>query len=436
MRAVLLSITAFLMLAGASFAAGGDKLFNKALAHYSNSQYARALEYFRLAKDLGVDEKEAELLKNAVAVMEEYRAPLGDIEKDEALLSQKGRDKALSASLYKKHYEFAVNLMRGTFFLAMVEPHFKRMIELYPDSTAAHMGLGTAYYSAMRYDKAVDCYEKAVSTDNANLAARKMAGDACVALGDFDAAKKHYSDLIEADAKAVLKYDASELEKVKKILRALPQTYRDIDAMLDEGRPSEAEDLLKKRISLNQADYIALTKLGWLYQERNDRKNAMRLLKAAVKAAPDYPVSHLYLGRLYFLERDYDNAISELGLFKEKMRLLPKMDDKTKKMYINALYYLSEVYSTLERHEKAKAEVDEILKLDPKEQEAYYILGVYYYKHEHSRSKAYKSFNKVIELEPNGRLAKYARYAIEFMRNNPDSRFVPDFSFIDQEYRD
>ena len=80
--------------------------------------------------------------------------------------------------------------------------------------------------------------------------------------------------------------------------------------------------------------------------------------------------------------------------------------------------------------------VDEILKLDPKEQEAYYILGVYYYKHEHSRSKAYQSFNKVIELKPDGRLAKYTRYAIEFMRNNPDSRFAPDFSFIDQEYRD
>jgi len=198
----------------------------------------------------------------------------------------------------------------------------------------------------------------------------------------------------------------------------------------------EPEGVLKKRISLNQNDYIALTELGWLYQERGDRKNALRLLKTAVRIAPDYSIAHLYLGRIYYLERDYDSAISELGLFKEKMRLLPKMDDKTKKMYMNALYYLSEVYFTLEMYEKAKAEADEILEIDPKEQDAYYLMGVYYYKYEHSRSKAYQSFNKVIELGPDGHLAKYARYAIEFMRNNPDSRFAPDFSFIDQEYRD
>ena len=436
MRAVLLSVTAFLMLATASFAAGGDRLFDEALKHYNNSQYAKALEYFRLAKDLVVDEKETEHLKNAIAVMEEYRAPLDDIEKDEVLLSKKGRDEALSAALYKKHYEFAVNLMRGTFFLAMVESHFKRMIELYPESIAAYTGLGSAYYSAMRYNKAVDCYEKVISIDGGDLFAHRMAGDACVALGDFDAAKKHYSDLIEADAKAVLKYDVSEIEKVKKILSVLPQAYKDIDVMLGDGRFDEAEGLLKKRISLNQADYIALTELGWLYQERNDRKNALRLLKAAVKIAPDYPISHMHLGRLYFLERDYEKAISELELFKEKMLLLPKMDDVTEKMHIGALYYLMEVYFTLERQDGARAQIEEILRIDPKEQRAHYSMGYYYYKFEHSRSKAYQSFKKVVELNPTNSIAKSAKYAIEFMRNNPDSRFVPDFSFIDQEYRD
>lgn len=150
----------------------------------------------------------------------------------------------------------------------------------------------------------------------------------------------------------------------------------------------------------------------------------------------DYPMEHLRLGRLYFLKRDYDNAISEFELFKEKMRLQPKMDDKTRKTYIDALYYLSEVYFTLDMYEKARAEVDEILMLDPKEQEAYYLLGVYYYKYEHSRSKAYQSFKKVVDLDSKTNIARHANYAIEFMRNNPDSRFAPDFSFIDQEYRD
>jgi hypothetical protein len=39
-----------------------------------------------------------------------------------------------------------------------------------------------------------------------------------------------------------------------------------------------------------------------------------------------------------------------------------------------------------------------------------------------------------MSINPDSDTGRAARYAIEFMRNNPDPRIVPDFSFIDQEY--
>jgi cytochrome c-type biogenesis protein CcmH/NrfG len=80
--------------------------------------------------------------------------------------------------------------------------------------------------------------------------------------------------------------------------------------------------------------------------------------------------------------------------------------------------------------------LDNMLRLDPKDQGTYYSMGVYYYKFEHSRSKAYQAFKKALDLDPRSSVGKAAFYAIEFMRNNPDSRVAPDFSFINQEYRE
>jgi len=196
---------------------------------------------------------------------------------------------------------------------------------------------------------------------------------------------------------------------------------------------AQDEDALNERISKNSGDYVALTKLGIIYQDQGHRKEAMRVFKKAIDIAPDYPDARFFIGRLYFIEREFDRAIEELKGYKSKMKSAPNLDEKTKKLYINDLYYLSEVYFLLKRYPEAREELEEILKLSPKEPEAYYDLGVYYYVHEHSRSRAYNNFKKAIELDPSSEAAKSAEYAIEFIRTNPDSRFAPDFSFIDRE---
>ncbi|MDP3788957.1 MAG: tetratricopeptide repeat protein [Candidatus Omnitrophota bacterium] len=198
---------------------------------------------------------------------------------------------------------------------------------------------------------------------------------------------------------------------------------------------AQDEELLNDRIAKNSGDYVAMTKLGLIYQDKGDRKDALRLFKKAIKIAPNYPDAHLFLGRLYFVEREYDKAVEELNSFKDKIKYLSETNGEAKKLYINGLHYLSEIYFTLKNYEEARKEIEEILRISPKDLDAHYNLGVYYYTYEHLKSKAYASFNKVIEIEPTSYTAKRAKYAIEFMRANPDSRFAPDFSFIDKENR-
>lgn len=426
----------FLTLAAIVSANQGDKDFELATRNYKNAHYRKALYYFKKAQGSKLGEEKVKFIKYAIRVMEESKSYLAEIEKEEVSLKTKSYDRKVAGSLAERHYIFAKNLLGKRFYLLMVEPHLKRTVALDPYNIPAYLDLGDAYYYAMRYEKAIECYEKVMAFTPSNLYARKMAGDACVAIGDYDKAKKHYSDLIIANETSAPRYEPQEIEKIKNIIKVLPETYKDVDALLKEKRMDEAEAILKKRLSLNPSDYIAMTALGDIYEDRGDRNEALRLFKRAIKIAPDYPLSHLYIGRLYFLTRDHDNAISELGLFKEKMRKLPKMDSETKKMYIDSLYYLSGVYFTLKRYEDMRAQAEEILKLDPKQQGAYYDLGIYYYVYEHSRSKAYGAFKKVIEMDPTTNVAKDSKYAIEFMRNNPDPRVVPDFSFIDREYRD
>jgi tetratricopeptide (TPR) repeat protein len=212
--------------------------------------------------------------------------------------------------------------------------------------------------------------------------------------------------------------------------------YDDAAKMTDAGDYKGAEAALKAQLAKDNKDYVAQAQLGSVYQEEGDRKKALKHLKDAVKLRPEYPPAHLGLGRLYFLMQKEDSAIEEFVTFMELMRREPLIDGAQIQIYINGLHYISDVCNNLRRYDTMKAAIDDILKLDPKDQAARYNLGVYYYNGKHSRSQAYQNFKAAIDLNPNSLTAKKAKYAIEFMRKNPDSRVSPDLSFIDQEYRD
>ena len=137
-------------------------------------------------------------------------------------------------------------------------------------------------------------------------------------------------------------------------------------------------------------------------------------------------------GKSYYSNQKFDEAVSEFDRYMKHMRPLTTTDTN-RAIYIRDLHEISQICFGIKRYDEVRKVLDEILSLSPHDQSAIYNLGIYYYKYEHSRQKAYKSFSKAAEIDPSSYTASKARYAIEFMRANPDSRIEPDLSFIDKE---
>jgi len=210
--------------------------------------------------------------------------------------------------------------------------------------------------------------------------------------------------------------------------------YGNANGLISEGRLDEAESMLSKRISSNDKDASALSLLGEVYRKKGDRNRALKYLDKAISADPKYPMSYMYRGELYFSRQKFDEAITEFNLFRDNMRPLTT-SGAIKQFYIEKLHDICSICFELRKYEKARAILDEILKLSPNDQVATYNMGIYYYTYERNRPKAYSLFSKAVGIDPSTHTAAKAGYAIEFIRTNSDPRMEPDFSFIEQEFR-
>jgi tetratricopeptide (TPR) repeat protein len=215
-------------------------------------------------------------------------------------------------------------------------------------------------------------------------------------------------------------------------LFAAPLFYKDVESRMAAKEYDKAESIIGIYLSLNDKDVTALSMLGRLYQETGDKKKAAQALNKALKIDPDYPPAHFFLGKNYYREMKTADAVSEFAIFRAKMDRFPGLNKEDQLFCLDALDEIGEVYFDLKMAEEFYAVNQEILKMSPDDETATYNLGVYYYVYSHSNSRAYQLFNKVIEAYPDSYLAKKARYNIEFIRANPDSRMAADFDFIDK----
>lgn len=231
---------------------------------------------------------------------------------------------------------------------------------------------------------------------------------------------------------AITIFVALLLEMQPAALFAAPLIYKDVERRMEEKEFDNAKKLLGIYISLNDKDVTALSMLGRLYQEAGDLKRGAQFLNKAIKIDPDYPPAHFFLGKNYYKAMKDDEAASEFAVFMARMGELPALIKEEQAFYVHALDEISEIYFNLKMYEEFYAVNQQILKMLPDDQTATYNMGVYYYVYDHNGSKAYQFFKKAFDLAADSSLAKKTRYAIEFMRANPDSRMAPDFDFIDK----
>jgi len=221
----------------------------------------------------------------------------------------------------------------------------------------------------------------------------------------------------------------SELAELKDFS---PRKYSEVAELISAGQFRLAEKICKEKLLRDPADYVAMTQLGRVYWEKGKRRAAIKLFRKAVRIEPDYPITHFYLGKAYILEKKPKKGFAEFDVFQEKMNALVEMDEDLKDYYIYCLHYICYVYATQKHYKEAMKICKKIIRLDPDNQRAHYNLAVCYYIYKHNRSRAYTELTKVIEIDKATRMADRAKFYIDYMRRNPDSRTMSDFTFLEE----
>lgn len=406
------------------------------LAHYGLMEYTKAHEYFKMAEEIGASRESKKLLSYAIVTIEENKKFLEKIENAKnAIKMLEGPEKdALREKIASMHFTMLSELLEQKYFYpALVAPHVIWLKENMTDLTGLHELSARVYYSASFYDKAIEDYKKAIEENPKDTKLYKTLADCQVAIGDFDNAGEYYQKAIDLYKEKGTKEDAQEAARLEKIKKVLPKKYGDISELIAKEHFIKAEEICKKRISLNSGDYAAITQLGQIYWRQEKRKAAIKLFRKVIKIVPDYPTAHFFLGKAYLFERKPEKGLREFNIFREKMDVLPEMDESTVDFYADALHEISYLHITLKQYREAKKIYKKIIKLKPDDPRTHFNLAACYYRYYHNRSRAYTELQKVIELDSPSRLADRAKLFIDFMRRNPDSRIIEDFSFLDED---
>jgi len=403
------------------------------IAHYGLMEYDKALLYLKRSDREGPRRGSREMLDYALSAMDGHGRTLKELEGYSAAMRKapEAEKTGFKEKMAIGHYGMIERLTGQKYYYpALVTAHLSWLKENFPKTPGIYELSADVYYSAMYYRKAVEDYKKAVEQDGEDGSLYRRLADCLVAVGDLDSAQEYYDKGIEAYRREGLKSNDPALLYLKRVRKALPRRYDDIAELIKDDRLGEAEAICRRRISLNPGDYVAITQLAEIYWLKRDIRKAEKLLRKVVRLVPDYPVARFILGRVHFFDQKHDRAMAEFKVFKEKMELLPNMSEAVVDFYISALHNISYLYSTLKRYDLMLEECLKAAELKPGNQTTHFNLAVCYYNYLRDRKRAYSELKKVIEVDSSTDLAGKAAFFIDYMRRNPDPRFIPDFSFI------
>src|SRR5262249_37533456 len=111
------------------------------------------------------------------------------------------------------------------------------------------------------------------------------------------------------------KYDLAEKE-FKKVIDVDPKNASALNylgyMLADQNiRLQEAQDLIKKAVSLEPANYAFLDSLGWVYFRMNRLDEAEHELTRSLQLSDKDPTIHDHLGDVYFKQGKLKEAIAQ-----------------------------------------------------------------------------------------------------------------------------
>jgi tetratricopeptide (TPR) repeat protein len=238
------------------------------------------------------------------------------------------------------HHNLALTYSRrGEYDKAIAE--YNRAIERAPRAPALHFGLGTTYMNMERYSDAAEHLRIAVSIDPAYY-------DAYINLG------YSYEQAGDTERSAMAYRQAAAID---------PDNYQPHsrlgDLYMEQNEPGLAAEHFSRAVQLDPGNHIILSKLGILYGRAGDTTTANSYFRRTLETKPDYAPGYLNWGNISLVNGDTAAAI-------ERYNAAKRIDPGLVEPYFN----LAILYTRLADRQKALANIDSLLKIDPANQRA------------------------------------------------------------------
>lgn len=294
----------------------------------------------------------------------------------------------------KKHFEIGQKLKENAQFKAALA-NFEQALEYSKD---AHI-----------YLEMIDCYVELFQLSHAV----KLAQKACELFNDE---YKVFYALADTYIKAE-KYDTAKEFINHKLMPKFPgreENYCILGVCLAKlGKYDEANSRVSKCLELNPQNIDGQVVLGKIFYAQDKLKKAKEVFMKVLHQDLKNSQAHLYLGMIYSLEGQNENAVSEFKY----------IVDKINPRDIEAYFNLGLTYSIMGWSQEAIASYMEVLKLRPQHVETRYAIAYVHYQNKDYES-ALKQVNAGLGNSNHNSDLYWLKGEILFQQNNyKDSLF-------------
>lgn len=311
------------------------------------------------------------------------------------LLLIKGEDKANqygeavslpSAESIKVIFLCAVTFVTVVFLFALSNVLYeKELAEKYTNR-------GIALADELKYDTALDMYNKALKLNTKYATAYYNRGEAYFEKEDYDKALEDFNSAITLKPEYAEAYCSRGNVYFEKI------------------EYDKANDEFNQALKLNSDYYRAHIGLGNVYNMECDYDKAIEEYDKAIKLKSDSYEAFSNRGIAYLQKKQYNEALNDLN---KAISL--------KSNYYKGYNSLATYYYNGKEYDDAEKEINKAIKLNPNYSVSYSNLG-YLYTDKNQYDKAINFYNKALSLRATYPAAYVGRAMASFFRNNNDSK--------------
>ncbi len=246
----------------------------------------------------------------------------------------------------------------------------KKALSMNDQSTIVWLHMGNAYSFLNRFDKAIDCYNKAKDLGLENAELWNNMGSAYLKLNNFEKAFLYFNKAIDVNSNL-----SSALNNIG-YYYILKKEYQ------------KAIQFLDKAINIDPDSSAPWSNKGDLYAEKKDYDEALECYNRGLEIDPEDPRLLNNLGALYLTQNKFKKA---LKYFKKAISIDPSSGDP----WVN----IGAIYCELSNFKKALESYDKAIELDPNLYKVWYNKGNLYLKI-FDFFNAISSYKKALDLNP------------------------------------